>query len=306
MRWIIVDNVVGERQKKMTKKPPVNIRRSGMTYTDKVVIVTGGSKGIGEGCARVFADAGSKVVICARGTESGNTLAAELSKKGPGSCHFVQCDVAEVAEVREMIDETVRLYGRLDCLINNAGYHPPHKRIDDFEVEEFRDLLDMNLVSYWAACKHALPHLRATQGSIINMSSLVGEMGQEGATTYCATKGAITAFSKALSIEEAVNGVRVNTVLPGNIFSDSRVQGLKFTSNPDYINNYYDVNQHCGRSGTNEEVGQLCLFLASDASSYISGAAINISFGAELGYGVKYPTVFLEGHAETEHNGDED
>ena len=109
------------------------------------------------------------------------------------------------------------MYGRLDCLINNAGWHPDHRPIDDFSVEEFEALLRLNLVSYFAACKYALPHLRQARGSIINMSSLVGVLGQERAATYVSTKAAIIGLTKALAIDEAQNGVRVNAVLPGTI-----------------------------------------------------------------------------------------
>lgn len=269
------------------------INRSGLTFTDRVVIVTGGSRGIGAGCARVFVEAGAKVMICGRDPEAGQSLVKELGNRTPGQCAFQACDVSQPEEIRTLIDATVSQFGRLDCLINNAGYHPPVKRIDDFDLADLQDVWQTNFVSQFVACRHALPHLRKTRGSIINMSSLVGDIGQEGATIYCSTKGAINAFTKALAIEEATNGVRVNAVLPGNIVSDSRVQFLRTAPNAEEIDRWIDANQHNGRSGTNEEVGQLCLFLASAAASYITGTLQIISAGAELGYGVKYPTTFL-------------
>ena len=105
-----------------------------MTYKDKVVLVTGGSKGIGEGCVRVFVEAGSKVVFCSRGQQAGKTMEAEVNKKGPGQSHFIACDVSQVDQIKSMIDATITKYGRLDCLINNAGWHPPHKTIEAFHV----------------------------------------------------------------------------------------------------------------------------------------------------------------------------
>ncbi len=274
----------------MTEKDSrTTIDRSGLSYTDKAAIITGGSKGIGEGCARVFVDAGAKVVICARGKDAGGQLAAELTRQGPGACHFEACDVSQPGDIQRLVDRTVQLHGRLDCLINNAGWHPPHRRIDDFSIQELQELLQLNLVSYFAACKFALTHLRKTQGSIINMGSLVGIMGQEGATTYCATKGAIRAFTKALAIEEAQHGVRVNAVLPGNILSDNRKQASANRPDAEDFDRWIDSHQPTGRSGTCEEVGQLCLFLASNAASYLTGVEIIISGGSELGYGIKYP-----------------
>lgn len=261
---------------------------------EKVVIITGGSKGIGEGCARVFCQAGAKVVICARGKEAGESLAKELTEKGSGECHFIPCDVSRPEEIKRLVEKTVKRYGRLDCLINNAGYHPPHKSIDDFSLGEFMDVLKTNLVSYFLACKYALPHIRKVHGNIINISSLVGNIGQEGATTYCAAKGGITAFTKALAIEEARHSVRVNAVLPGNIVTEGRKKFIASIEDGDAIDRWVESLQVTGRSGAMEEVGHVCLFLASDAASFLTGIEIIISGGAELGYGVKYPMKFLK------------
>jgi NAD(P)-dependent dehydrogenase (short-subunit alcohol dehydrogenase family) len=272
----------------------IKIERSGMVYTDKIVIITGGSKGIGEGCARVFVDAGAKVVICARGVEAGEQLSRELNEKGPGHCDFIQCDVARASDIRNVIDKTVAMYGRIDCLINNAGYHPPQSLIDDFDEDGFRDVFQTDMVSYFTACKLALPFLRKSGGNIVNMGSLTGIMGEYGGTTYCATKGAIASFTKTLAIEESRNGVRVNCVSPGNIISYGRIVGEKKAKDPEQFNKRIDSHQVMGRSGTNEEVGQLCLFLATDAASYITGVDIIISGGSELGYGVKFPLRFYD------------
>ena len=257
-----------------------------MRYSDKVVIVTGGSKGIGEGCVRVFAEAGAKVVLCARSAAAGEALAREVTAKGPGEAHFVPGDVSKVDDVRRLIEGTVQRFGRIDCLINNAGWHPPHKPIDDFTVEEFRGLLDLNLVSIFAACKIALPHLRRTKGNIINMSSLVGAMGQIHATTYVATKGAITAFTKALAIDEAAHDVRVNSVSPGNIYTPLWQEAIDAAPDPARCRADGEAAQVMGRMGTLEEAGRLCLFLAAEAT-FTTGVDHVISGGAELGYGRK-------------------
>ncbi|HEY8205788.1 MAG TPA: SDR family oxidoreductase [Pyrinomonadaceae bacterium] len=257
-----------------------------MRYDNKVVIITGGSKGIGEGCVRSFVEAGAKVVFCARGEESGQTLAREIQKTGRGDPHFIRCDVTKFQELKNLVDETLEQHGQLDCLINNAGWHPLHKLIDDFSVEEFRDLFDLNVVSMFAACKLALPHLRKTEGNIINMSSLVGKMGQRLSTTYVATKGAITAFTKALAIDEAANGVRVNSISPGNIYTPLWQQAINAAADPERCRREGEAAQWLGRMGTIEEVGKLCLFIASEAT-FSTGVDYIISGGAELGYGRK-------------------
>jgi NAD(P)-dependent dehydrogenase (short-subunit alcohol dehydrogenase family) len=257
-----------------------------MDYRDKVVIVTGGTKGIGEGCVRVFVDAGSRVVFCARKQDEGDTLTAELNSLGKGEAFFVRCDISKTEEIQNLIEETIEKYGRIDCLINNAGWHPAHKPIDDFTVEEFRELLDLNLVSIFTACKFALPHLRKTDGNIINMSSLVGAMGQLHAVTYVATKGGVTAFTKALAIDEAVHGVRVNSVSPGNIYTPLWQEGIDASDDPEVTLNEGNAAQHLGRMGTIEEAGKLCLFIAAEAT-FTTGVDHIISGGAELGYGRK-------------------
>jgi len=257
-----------------------------MRYEGKVVIVTGGTKGIGEGCVRVFVNAGSKVVFGARGERAGEDLARELNATGAGEAYFVPCDVSKVEQVRGLIDRTVERHGRIDCLVNNAGWHPPHKPIDDFSVQEFRDLFDLNMVSIFVACQHALPHLRRTKGNIINMSSLVGAMGQLHATTYVATKGAITAFTKALAVDEAAHDVRVNAVSPGNVYTPLWQEAIDAAPDPARCRADGDAAQLLGRMGTIEEAGRLCLFLAAEAT-FTTGVDHILSGGAELAYGRK-------------------
>ena len=151
--------------------------------------------------------------------------------------------------------------------------------------------MTLNFVSQFVACQHALPYLRKTKGSIVNMGSITSQQGQEGTTSYCASKGAVASFTKSLAIEEAASGVRVNTVLPGNILSDGRMK-VSAEKGPE-LDKWIDANQHFGRSGTIEEVGQVCLFLASEAASFMTGTEVQVTAGVELGFGVKYPTKFI-------------
>jgi NAD(P)-dependent dehydrogenase (short-subunit alcohol dehydrogenase family) len=261
-------------------------------YQERVVLITGGSSGIGKGTALTFLKAGARVVICCNNDEEGKGTEQELPRLaavdgGPvGDLKFFYCDVRESEDIRGLIDNTVKHYGRLDCLINNAGWHPPHKPIDEFSIEEFRDLLNLNLVSVFTACKFALPHLRKTKGNIINISSLVGTIGQLHATTYVATKGAITAFTKALAIDEAEHGVRCNSVSPGNVLTPLWQQAIAGAVDPQRLLEEGEAAQLMGRMGAVEEVGRLCLFIAAEAT-FTTGVDHIISGGAELGYGAK-------------------
>lgn len=254
-----------------------------LRYRDKVTVITGGSKGIGEGCVRVFVEAGAKVVFCARSEREGRSLEAELNARGPGETHFIRCDVSQPDEVERLIDATVERYGRIDCLINNAGWHPPHKTIDAFSYDEFRELFELNVMSTFAACKRALPELRRVKGNIVNMSSLVAFMGQSRSPTYVATKGALTAFTKALAIDEARHGVRVNSVSPGNIYTPLWQEAIDAAPDPRKCRADGDSAQLLGRMGTPEEAGRLCLYLAADAT-FTTGVDHLLSGGAELGY----------------------
>ncbi|XP_035664859.1 17-beta-hydroxysteroid dehydrogenase 14-like isoform X1 [Branchiostoma floridae] len=259
----------------------------GLRYKDKVVIVTGGSKGIGEGAVRAFVKhGGSKVVFCSRGEEAGKKLESEMNTSGPGEALFIPCDVTKEEDIRNVIDKTVEKYGRIDCLINNAGMHPPEQTIDDTSVDEFRSLLNLNLVSYFIASKFALPHLRKTQGNIINMSSLVGIIGQTHACAYVTTKGGITSLTRALAVDEAKYGVRVNTVSPGNIWTPMWDGLSKASGNTEAMVKGGEEAQLLGRMGTIEEAGKVCLFLAAEAT-FSTGTDMLLSGGAELNYGRK-------------------
>ncbi|MFL6210078.1 MAG: SDR family NAD(P)-dependent oxidoreductase [Pyrinomonadaceae bacterium] len=261
-----------------------------LRYADRVVIITGGSSGIGKGCAAEFVRAGAHVVICCNYEAEGIEVAAELQAvahaEAAGACSFIYCDVRQTEDIRNLIDATVARHGKIDCLINNAGWHPPHKPIDDFSVADFRALLDLNLVSVFTACKLALPYLRQTKGNIINMSSLVAMIGQRHAPTYAATKGAITAFTKALAIDEAVHGVRVNAVAPGNIYTPLWQEAIDSAPDPQACRADGEAAQVLGRMGCVAEVGRLCLFIAAEAT-FTTGVEHIISGGAELGYGRK-------------------
>ncbi|WAR28476.1 DHB14-like protein, partial [Mya arenaria] len=148
-------------------------------FTDKVVVVTGGCKGIGAGCVEVFREAEGKAAVW-----------------------------------DNAVEKTVERFGRIDCLINNAGSHPPFHKIDEYPAEDLRKLMDLNFVAYYLAAQHCLPHIRKTNGTVVNIASQVGSQGQKFATAYSATKGAVIAFSMSLAKEEAAYGVRVNAVSP--------------------------------------------------------------------------------------------
>ncbi|XP_037055674.1 17-beta-hydroxysteroid dehydrogenase 14 isoform X2 [Peromyscus leucopus] len=174
-------------------------------YSGKVVVVTGGGRGIGAGIVRAFVDSGAQVVFCDKDEARGRALEQELV-----GTVFVPCDVTQEGDLQTLISETLSRFGRLDCVVNNAGYHPPSQWPEETSAQDFRQLLELNLLGTYTLTKLALPHLRKYRGNIINISSLVGTIGQSQAVTYVATKGAVTAMTKALALDESRHGVRVN------------------------------------------------------------------------------------------------
>ncbi|MDY7011358.1 MAG: SDR family NAD(P)-dependent oxidoreductase [Planctomycetota bacterium] len=185
---------------------------------DKVAIITGGSKGIGFGCAKVFAKYGCTVVMAARGEEAGKAAEKELANQGY-KAFFVRCDVTSEADIRSLIDGTTDRFERLDCIVNNAGWHPPTMTIDETTVEDYEKLLRLNLTSTFMGCKFTVPHLRKTRGSIINMSSELGLIGQAAAPSYVSTKAGQLGLTKALALDLAAEGVRVNAVCPAGVMT---------------------------------------------------------------------------------------
>ncbi|KAI2666319.1 Branched-chain-amino-acid aminotransferase, cytosolic [Labeo rohita] len=241
---------------------------SAQRYVNKVVVVTGGTRGIGRGIVKVFVQNGAKVVFCAPETElsAGQSLESVLNKEGPGSCTFVSCDVTKEEDIKRLINVTTERFGQIDCLVNNAGCHPPHKTTDETTADEFRDLLNMNLVSYFLASKYALPYLRKTQGNIINLASIVASIGQKDAAPYVATKGAITAMTKAMAVDESRYQVRVNCISPSNIMTPMWEELASRTEDAAAAIREGENAQLIGRMGTEAESGLAALFLAADAT----------------------------------------
>ncbi|MHB8398867.1 MAG: SDR family NAD(P)-dependent oxidoreductase [Candidatus Limnocylindrales bacterium] len=254
-----------------------------------MALITGGSDGVGSGCARVFVEAGATVVINSRTGERGGPLAAQLSAAGPGTCEFVACDVSDTAALRNLVEQVVGRHGRLDTLVNNAGQNFGYKPIDELEVDDFVRLLGINLVPYFATAKFALPHLRATRGSIVNIGSVVAETGFFWNPDYVATKGGISALTRALAIDEAGAGVRVNAVLPGNVMTRRRASLEAEAVDGGALHDFMESWQWLGGSGQPEDVGYAVLFLASRFAGFITGATLTVSGGIELGMGPKRP-----------------
>ncbi|XP_014664658.1 PREDICTED: 17-beta-hydroxysteroid dehydrogenase 14-like [Priapulus caudatus] len=254
----------------------------------KVALVTGGSRGIGQGIVSVFVRNGATVVFCSEEQETSEIhhFVHMTNSEGLGICEFVTCDLTKESDIKKLVVYTVAKYSRLDCLVNNAAAHPLHMPIEGFSANDFRTLFELNVMAYFLTAKYSLAHLRKHAGNIINITSLVNQLGQKHAVTYCATKGAVTAMTKALAIDEAKYGVRVNCISPSCIWTTMFERATMSTPNPKKAINDGAAQQLVGRFGTPEEVGEAALYLATKAT-FCTGTDLNVTGGAELNFGIK-------------------
>jgi NAD(P)-dependent dehydrogenase (short-subunit alcohol dehydrogenase family) len=253
-----------------------------MELRGKVAIVTGAAKGIGKGCAMVLAQAGASVAIADLDEAEGRALANELSSTGSAAI-AVKCDVSSSDDVRALIENVVAHFGGLDILVNNAGYHIS-KNIEVTSEQEWDYILRNNLKSVFLCSKYAIPHLRERRGCIVNMSSMVGLVGQTNAGAYSATKGGIIAMTKGMALDFAKDGIRVNCICPGWVQTPLVEDWFGQQPDPDAARKYIFGVHPLGRIATPEEVGRAALFLASDAAAFVTGVALPVDGALTLGY----------------------
>jgi NAD(P)-dependent dehydrogenase (short-subunit alcohol dehydrogenase family) len=249
-----------------------------MRLENKVALITGGTSGIGEATAVLFAREGAKVAVTGRNEDRGRAVVAKIVKDG-GEAVFVQTDVRLTAECKRAVDETVRGFGGLDILFNNAGVFYPHTILECTE-EEWDLQMDINLKGTFLMSKAALPGMIERRGGvIINNSSGWGIAGGDAAVAYCASKGGVVLLTKAMAIDHGRQGIRVNCICPGDVDTpmlpeDARMRGLKWE---DYLAGC--ANRPLGRIGTTDEIAKGALFLASEDSSFMTGAALVVDGG---------------------------
>ena len=249
-----------------------------MRLTNKVALITGGTSGIGEATAILFAKEGAKVAITGRNEKRGHAVTEQITKDS-GQAIFIRTDVRLAADCRRAVDETVRAFGRLDVLFNNAGIFYAHTALECSE-EEWDEQVDINLKGAFLMSKFALPPMIGQgSGIIINNSSGWGLVGGDRAVAYCASKGGMVLMTKAMAIDHGRQGIRVNCICPGDVDTpmlppDARLRGLKWE---DYLAGC--ATRAMGRIGTPEEIAKAVLFLASDDSSFMTGAALVVDGG---------------------------
>ena len=256
-----------------------------MPFEGKVAIITGAGSGIGEATAKRFVSQGAKVVIADWNAAEANRVANEINLALPGyeSALAVQADVSSEQHVKLLVQRTLSAFGSIDILFNNAAVVLA-KEMEDITETEWTRTLDINLKSVYLMIKYCIPEIRKSRGSIVNMSSLNGLLGQRQNPVYSATKGAIVALTKALALDYAKDGVRVNCICPAGVMTPLLEEWIG--QQPDQaatVQALTDMHP-LGRCAATEEIADVVLFLASMQSNFITGIALPVDGGASLGY----------------------
>jgi len=247
--------------------------------TTPVVLITGGLTGIGRAAALAFAKQNARVVVSGRGEEAGQALVSELRKLGT-EAEFIRADVRQEEDVRQLIDRTVKRFGRLDVAINNAGTEGKPGAVTDQTAESYAATFDTNVLGVVLSLKHEIRVMRAQgAGSVINISSTYGHEGAAGASIYAASKHAVEGLTKSVALEVAESGVRVNAVAPGPTDTGMLDRFTGGEAGKAYMRSVVPMK----RLGKPDELARAILFLASSDASFVTGQILSVDGGKSAG-----------------------
>ncbi|TAL08677.1 MAG: SDR family oxidoreductase [Nitrospirae bacterium] len=245
-----------------------------MRLNGKVALITGGGTGIGEAAAKVFAAEGAQVAISGRRKEVLEGVAKAIVANG-GKVLVVPGSVTDEAHVQSAVDQTVRTFGKIDILINNAGIGAFGKPLHETTDQVWQEVLDTNLTGVFRFTRAVIPHMLGRGGSIVNVSSIAGMVGIAGLAAYGSTKGALLALTRCVAMDYAKEKIRCNCICPGLIDTPMAAGAI---ADPE-MNATLMADYPLCRPGTPDEVARMLLYLASDEAAWVTGSAFTIDGG---------------------------
>ncbi len=249
-----------------------------MRLQGRAAIITGAASGIGRAAARVFAREGARLMLADLAEEDGLRIAEEIRQSG-GSAEFIRTDVAVRAENERLIDACVDMHGGLDILFCNAGVALPKKLVDTSD-EEIELLLEVNVKALMYASRHAVPiMMKQRRGNILFNASKTGLAAQRDSPVYCATKAAAIQLARALALDYATHGIRVNALCPGIVDTPMLRDVVQKAADPDGLWKEISAAQPIGRLATPEEIADAALWLVSDEARFVTGVALPVDGG---------------------------
>ena len=248
-------------------------------FNGMTVIVTGSGAGMGREAAKLFAKYGANVVVNSL-SDSAKSACDEILVAG-GSAIFVQADVGQEADCRRLIDETVKAYGRIDVLVNAAGI-VVNGSVETADMDDWDRSMNTNVKSVFMLSRFAMPYLRETKGSIVNVASVAAIMGLKNRAIYSATKGAMIALSQSMAAEYVGEGIRINCVSPGTVLSPSLQGRIDKTDDPQAALANFVARQPLGRLGESAEVAKAIVFAAGQGIGFMTGANIVVDGGMTI------------------------
>jgi len=246
------------------------------SFQSKVALITGGSSGIGRATALAFAREGAKVIVASR-RENESWETVRLVREAGSEGLFVKTDVSKEADVKEMVEKTIKAYGRLDFAFNNAGIEQLPTPLAEQTEETFNQITNINVKGVWLSMKYEIPQmLKNGGGAIVNTSSIAGLIGFPGIPLYVASKHAVLGLTRSTALEYAKSSIRVNAVCPGAIETE---MFERFVKDNEQVRDQVMAMHPIGRSGRPEEIAHAVVWLCSDRASFITGQSLALDGG---------------------------